>query len=50
MLDEYETEIQAMARDMIGEQMVFNLVDHLREKIAEINDNVLDKFNKIMDE
>ena len=49
MLDAYETEIQAMAREMIGDQMMFNLCDHLREKIAEINDQVVDKFNKILD-
>ena len=30
--------------------MMFNLCDYLREKIAEINDNVVDKFNKLMDE
>jgi len=45
MLDEYETEIQAMAHEMIGDQMMFTLCDHLREKIAEINDNVVGKFN-----
>lgn len=28
--------------------MIFNLVDHLREKIAEINDAVVDKFNDIV--
>lgn len=41
MLDEYETQIQEMAREMLGEQMMFNICDHLREKIAEINDEVV---------
>ena len=31
-------------------QMVFTICEHLREQIAEINDNVLSKFNKIMEE
>lgn len=38
-----------MAREMIGDQMIFNICDHLREKIAEINDKVVEKFNQIMD-
>lgn len=39
-----------MCRDMLGEQMMFSVCDHLREKIAEINDSVVDKFNKIMEQ
>ena len=39
-----------MAREMVGDQMMFNLCDHLREKISEINDSVLEKFNKIMED
>lgn len=48
MLDEYETEIKQMAQEMKGEQMIFALCDHLREKIAEINDEVVGKFNQII--
>ena len=50
MLDQYEIQIQQMAREMLGEQMMFNLCDHLREQISEINDTVVDKFNKIMEQ
>ena len=49
MLDDYETECQRLCQDMLGEQMIFTLCDHLREKIADINDEVVNKFNKIME-
>ena len=29
--------------------MIFMICDHLREQISEINDSVLDKYNKIME-
>ena len=37
-----------MAQEMVGDQMLFNICDHLREKIAEINDAVVGKFNDIV--
>ena len=45
MLDGYETEIRELGAEQLGEQMMFNLCEHLRERIAEINDKVLGKFN-----
>jgi hypothetical protein len=44
-LDNYETEIRALARESIGSPMIFTLCEYLREQIAEINDKVLDKYN-----
>ena len=48
-LDQYETEIRALARENVGMQMIFMVADHLREQIANINDTVLGKFNKIVE-
>ena len=47
LLDEYETEVRAMTREMLGSQMIFDVCEHLREKIADINEGVLNKYNKI---
>ena len=47
-LDKFETEIRALARENIGTQMIFMLSDHLREQIADINDNVLGKYKAIV--
>ena len=47
-LDDYETEIRALARENVGMQQIFLVADHLREKIAEINDVVLGKYNNIL--
>lgn len=44
MIDEFEVQIRAMAHESIGTQMIFELCEHLREQIGEINDKVLGKF------
>ena len=47
-LDKYESEIRQMARDGLGGPVLFDIAEHLREKICEINDGVLDVYNGIM--
>jgi len=49
MLDEFETQIRAMAHENVGTQMMFEICEHLREQIADINDKVLGKYNAILD-
>jgi hypothetical protein len=34
-----------MTREMLGSQMIFDICEFLRDKIAEINDKVLNKYN-----
>ena len=50
MIDKFETEIRAMTHELVGCPMMFDICEHLREAIAEINDRVLGKFNKIIEE
>lgn len=47
MIDIFETEIREKAHEAIGDQMMFDVCEHLRERISDINDTVLDKFNAI---
>lgn len=49
LIDDYENEIRDLARENQGMQMIFTICEYLREKIADINDKVLDKYNKIME-
>ena len=46
--DEYEMAIRVLAREQLGEQVLFNVAEYLREQICEINDKVVDTFNGIM--
>jgi hypothetical protein len=48
-LDDYETQIRALARDNVGMPMVFTICEHLKEQIGEINDKVLNKYNQIVE-
>ena len=47
-IDKLETEIREKAEELIGGPMIFDICEHLRESIAEINDVVLGKYNKIL--
>lgn len=47
MLDDFESEIRAKAHESVGTQMIFELCEHLRESIGEINDKVLNQFNAV---
>ena len=49
-LDEYETAARALARENIGVQMIFMVADFLRGLIADINETVLEKYEKIIKE
>ena len=40
--------IRVLAREQLGEQVLFNVAEYLREQICEINDKVVDTFNGIM--
>jgi hypothetical protein len=48
MIDKYEQEIRMRAHESLGSQMVFDICELLREKIGEINDKVLRKYNEII--
>ena len=48
MIDDYETEIRAKAHESLGTSMMFDLCEILREKIADLNDTVVDKFKGII--
>lgn len=45
MLDQFETEVREKAHDSVGMPVIFEVCEHLREKISDINDNVVSKFN-----
>ena len=47
MLDKFETEIREKALELIEMPMIFDICEHLRECLANINDQVLEKFNLI---
>lgn len=47
MIDEFEVQIRAKAHESIGMQMVFEICEHLREQICDINDKVFGKFQAI---
>ena len=49
MIDEYESEIRAKAHESVGNQMMFDICDALRERIAELNDNVVAQFKGILE-
>ena len=48
MIDKYEQEIRMRAHESLGSQMIFDICELLREKIGEINDKVLGKYNEII--
>ena len=48
-IDKYETEIREMGQENVGAPMIFDICEFLREKISDMNDGVLAKFNKIKD-
>ena len=48
MIDQYEQEIRTRAYESLGQQMIFDICELLREKIGEINDKVLGKYNEII--
>ena len=48
MLDKFECSARELAHENEGSTMIFDLVEHMREQIADINDTVLGKFNKII--
>ena len=50
MLDKFECSSRVLAHENEGNTMIFDLVEHCREQIADINDGVLGKFNKINEE
>lgn len=50
MIDKFETEIRFKTHELVGSPMMFDICEHLREAIAEINDKVLGKFNKIVEQ
>tara|TARA_B110000285_G_C14939299_1_gene521202 strand:- start:257 stop:847 length:591 start_codon:yes stop_codon:yes gene_type:complete len=50
MLDDYETQARVMTREMLGSQMIFDICESMREKIAAINDEVLNKYYKIKED
>ena len=47
MIDEYECQMRAKAHESVGMQMIFEICEHLREQIGDINDKVLTKFNEV---
>ena len=47
MIDDYEQEIRKKAHESIGMQMIYELADHLKERISEINEKVLGQFEEI---
>ena len=47
MLDKFETEIREKARESLEMPMIFDICEHLRECIQNINDKVLDQYNEI---
>ena len=50
MIDDYETEIRLKAHESLGTQMIFEICETLRERISDINDGVLNKYKKIVEE
>lgn len=48
MLDDYEQEIRKKAHESIGMQMMFDICEILRERIADLNDAVVDKYKGIL--
>lgn len=49
MIDEFETEFRAANHENIGNPMVFETYELLREKISDINEKVVNEFNGIME-
>ena len=47
MLDEYESEIRKKAHESLGMQMIFEMCEHLREQISNINESVLNQYEEI---
>ena len=47
MLDKWETEMTDRAQELLGSMMIFEITDYLKEKVVEINEAVLDKYEKI---
>ena len=50
LIDEYEQEIRAKAHEEIGNQMIFDICELLRERIADLNDSVVAKYKGILEE
>lgn len=49
VLDKWENLMREKAEELIGSMMIFEITDFLKEKIVEINDEVLAKLQKIED-
>ena len=49
MLDEYETEMRKHCNENLGMQMIFDICEICRERIGDINDKVLNKYNAILE-
>ena len=47
-IDEFEVKMRAANHENIGNPMIFETCELLREEIAAINDAVVDKFNGII--
>ena len=47
LLDAYEEQMKEIARENLGNMMIFQICDHIREKITEINDKVLGQLEEI---
>ena len=49
MIDEFETEFRAANHENIGNPMVFECYEAMRERISDINEKVVNEFNGIME-
>ena len=50
MLNEYQDKARVKARECSGGPMIFEVYEELREAISEINDTVVSKFKKIIEQ
>lgn len=48
MLDDYEQEIRKKAHETLGDSMMFDICEILRERIADLNDTVVNKYKGIV--
>ena len=50
VLDKYEDEMRELGNENLGTMMIYQMCDYMKEKITEINDEVLAKLEKLEEE
>lgn len=48
-MHELESQARKMTHEAVGTQMIFDICEHLREGIADINDLVVNKYKEVLE-